>query len=55
VLFHAGAVFGQQAFLGYHPASGTGVAALATRRSRHCPLVATAYNLLYGLAGEAAG
>ncbi len=54
LLFHAGAVFGQQAFLGYHPASGTGLAAVATRRSRRCPLMPTAYNLLYGLAEEAA-
>ncbi|MGW7051811.1 serine hydrolase domain-containing protein [Streptomyces sp. NPDC054887] len=50
LLFHAGATFGQQAFLGFHPATGTGVAALATRRGDRCRLVETAYGLLYGLA-----
>ncbi|MFI8851819.1 serine hydrolase domain-containing protein [Streptomyces sp. NPDC053499] len=52
LLFHAGATFGQQAFCGYHPASGTGLAAVATRRGRACRLVPTAYELLYALAGE---
>ncbi|MGP3972603.1 serine hydrolase domain-containing protein [Streptomyces sp. 8N114] len=61
MLFHAGATFGQQAFLGYHPASGTGLAAAATRssrrirRSRGCRLVLAAYELLYGLAEQSAG
>ncbi|OEJ26502.1 penicillin-binding protein [Streptomyces agglomeratus] len=50
LLFHAGATFGQQAFLGFHPASGTGVAALATRRGDRLRLVETAYGLLYELA-----
>ncbi|MGW7197422.1 serine hydrolase domain-containing protein [Streptomyces chryseus] len=50
LLFHAGATFGQQAFLGFHPASGTGVAALATRRGDRCRLVETAYGLLHALA-----
>ncbi|WP_243274620.1 serine hydrolase domain-containing protein, partial [Streptomyces albus] len=53
LLFHAGATFGQQAFLGFHPASGTGLAAAATRRSRACRLVPAAYDLLHALAGEA--
>jgi CubicO group peptidase (beta-lactamase class C family) len=53
LLFHVGATFGQQAFLGYHPASGTGIAAVATRRGRTCRMLGTAYDLLYALAGEA--
>ncbi|MEV0374488.1 serine hydrolase domain-containing protein [Streptomyces sp. NPDC050636] len=52
LLFHVGATFGQQAFLGYHPASLTGLAAVATRRGRTCHLVTTAYELLYALAGD---
>ncbi|MBO8202744.1 beta-lactamase family protein [Streptomyces smyrnaeus] len=52
ILFHAGATFGQQAFAGYHPASGVGVAAVATRWSRACRLVPVAYELLYALAEE---
>ncbi|MFF9481930.1 serine hydrolase domain-containing protein [Streptomyces sp. NPDC014733] len=55
LLFHLGATFGQQAFLGFHPASGTGVAAVATRRGRACRLTETAYELLYALGGDAAG
>ncbi|QHC22491.1 serine hydrolase domain-containing protein [Streptomyces sp. GS7] len=55
LLFHVGATFGQQAFLGYHPATGTGLVALATRRGRSCLLVTTAYELLYALAREPAG
>ncbi|MER7023974.1 MULTISPECIES: serine hydrolase domain-containing protein [Streptomyces] len=55
LLFHLGATFGQQAFLGFHPASGTGVAAVATRRGRACRLTETAYELLYALCGDAAG
>lgn len=52
LLFHVGATFGQQAFLGYHPASGTGLAAIATRRGPSCRMVTTAYELLYALAGD---
>ena len=52
MLFHVGATFGQQAFLGFHPASGTGLAATATRRGRTCHMVHTAYELLYALAGD---
>ncbi len=55
LLFHVGATFGQQAFLGYHPASHTGVVALATRRGHACRMIPTAYELLYTLAGEPAG
>ncbi|MFH8683519.1 serine hydrolase domain-containing protein [Streptomyces lydicus] len=52
LLFHVGATFGQQAFLGYHPATYTGLVALATRRGRTCRMITTAYELLYTLAGE---
>lgn len=52
LLFHTGATFGQQAFLGYHPATHTGLVALATRRGRTCRMIGTAYELLYALAGE---
>ncbi|AJT68929.1 serine hydrolase domain-containing protein [Streptomyces chattanoogensis] len=55
LLFHVGATFGQQAFLGFHPVSGTGVVAVATRRGRTCHMIDTAYELLYELAGEPAG
>ncbi|WP_407285599.1 serine hydrolase domain-containing protein [Streptomyces sp. BP-8] len=55
LLFHVGATFGQQAFLGYHPASHTGLVALATRRGHGCKMIPTAYELLYTLAGEPAG
>ncbi|MEU0203716.1 MULTISPECIES: serine hydrolase domain-containing protein [unclassified Streptomyces] len=45
--FHSGATLGQQAFLGFHPATGTALAAVCTRRFRaHDPFVATAYALL---------
>ncbi|MGI5256302.1 serine hydrolase domain-containing protein [Streptomyces angustmyceticus] len=54
LLFHVGATFGQQAFLGFHPATRTGLAALATRRGRSCRMVTTAYELLYALAGDRA-
>ncbi|MEU9122590.1 serine hydrolase domain-containing protein [Streptomyces sp. NPDC048506] len=54
LLFHVGATFGQQAFLGYHPATHTGLVALATRRGRTCRMISTAYELLYALAGEPA-
>ncbi|MYT69772.1 MULTISPECIES: serine hydrolase domain-containing protein [unclassified Streptomyces] len=53
LLFHAGATFGQQAFAGYHPATATGVAALATRRGNDCRLVPAAYDLLHSLAENA--
>ncbi|MFI1801144.1 serine hydrolase domain-containing protein [Streptomyces sp. NPDC020379] len=51
LLFHAGATFGQQAFLGYHPATHTGLVALATRRGHTCRMISTSYELLYALAG----
>ncbi|MFB7499431.1 serine hydrolase domain-containing protein [Streptomyces sp. NPDC056161] len=54
LLFHAGATFGQQAFLGYHPATHTALAATTTRHGRTCPLVTTAYNLLHELCDQAA-
>jgi CubicO group peptidase (beta-lactamase class C family) len=45
--FHCGATLGQQAFLGFRPATGTALAAVCTRRFRaHDPFVATAYGLL---------
>ncbi|WP_299540483.1 serine hydrolase [uncultured Streptomyces sp.] len=48
--FHAGATQGQQAFIGFRPATGTAVAALCTRRVRLSgdPFVPTAYALLTG-------
>ncbi|MET7640597.1 serine hydrolase domain-containing protein [Streptomyces sp. NPDC005438] len=50
--FHAGATSGQQAFLGFHPESGTALVALATRRFRlGDDFVGTAYALLRELAG----
>ncbi|BDM68981.1 penicillin-binding protein [Streptomyces nigrescens] len=52
LLFHVGATFGQQAFLGFHPATHTGLVALATRRGRTCRMITTAYETLYALAGE---
>lgn len=51
LLFHVGATFGQQAFLGFHPATGTGVVAVATRRGRAARMIPTAYELLYDLCG----
>ncbi|MGW0552174.1 serine hydrolase domain-containing protein [Streptomyces altiplanensis] len=54
LLFHSGETFGQQAFLGFHPASVTGVAALVTRPGRSSRLVNTAYELLYALAADSA-
>jgi CubicO group peptidase (beta-lactamase class C family) len=51
LLFHAGATFGLQAFLGYHPATGTAVAALANRHDRATRIVGTGYALLYELCG----
>ena len=52
LLFHTGATFGQQVFLGYHPRTQTGLVALATRRGRTCRVIGTAYELLYALAGD---
>lgn len=56
LLFHAGATFGQQSFLGFHPATGTGLAALATRRigALGGSAIGGAYELLYELAAESA-
>jgi CubicO group peptidase (beta-lactamase class C family) len=53
LLFHAGATFGQQSFLGFHPPTATAVAAVATRHDRTCRVVKTAYTLLYDLCGHA--
>ncbi|QNP74345.1 beta-lactamase family protein [Streptomyces roseirectus] len=55
LLFHSGATFGQQAFAGFHPASGTAVVAVANRHHRGCRLVPVAHDLLYGLATQAPG
>ncbi|GAA4788880.1 serine hydrolase domain-containing protein [Streptomyces ziwulingensis] len=45
--FHSGATFGQQAFLGFRPDTGTALAAVCTRRFRaRDPFVAGAYALL---------
>lgn len=45
--FHGGATLGQQAFLGFRPATGTALAALCTRRFRaRDTFVGTAYALL---------
>lgn len=45
--FHSGATMGQEAFLGFRPATGTALAALATRRyARSGALAPTAYRLL---------
>ncbi len=49
VLFHAGATFGHQAFLGFHPATATAVAAVSTRHDRTTALIRTAQNLLHTL------
>jgi CubicO group peptidase (beta-lactamase class C family) len=47
--FHAGATSGQQAFLGFQPATGTALAAVCTRRFRRGDaLVSGAYALLAG-------
>lgn len=47
VLFHGGATSGQQAFLGFAPATGAAVAAVCTRRYHHGDtLVSSAYALL---------
>ncbi|MDX3382474.1 serine hydrolase [Streptomyces niveiscabiei] len=50
LLFHSGATFGQQAYAGFHPASGTAVIALANRHHRGCRLVPIAHELLHALA-----
>lgn len=55
VLFHAGATPGHQAFVGYHPATATAVAAVANRHDRLSTLVKAAYTLLYELASTPAG
>ncbi|TSB23692.1 serine hydrolase domain-containing protein [Streptomyces benahoarensis] len=54
LLFHMGATFGQQAFIGFHPATATGVAAVATRRGRACRPTGAAYELLYAPCGDGA-
>lgn len=54
LLFHSGATFGQQCFLGFHPASRTAVAAFATRHDRTCAVVGAGYALLRDLAAGAA-
>jgi CubicO group peptidase (beta-lactamase class C family) len=51
LLFHAGATFGHQSFLGFQPSSGTAVAAVATRHDRACRLVTSGYDLLHDLCG----
>ncbi|MFE9248639.1 serine hydrolase domain-containing protein [Streptomyces sp. NPDC007088] len=51
LLFSSGASPGQQAFLGFHRASGTALVALSTRRGRAVGLTATAYGLLVELSG----
>jgi CubicO group peptidase (beta-lactamase class C family) len=55
MLFHAGATFGQQCFLGFHPATRTAVAAFATRHDRTCAVVAAGHRLLQDLASAAGG
>lgn len=50
LLFHGGATFGQQAFLGFHRPTGTALAALATRRGHSCGLMEAAYGALSALA-----
>jgi CubicO group peptidase (beta-lactamase class C family) len=50
LLFHAGATFGRQSFLGLHPATATAVAGTATRHDRTCALIGTCYRLLHTLA-----
>lgn len=55
VLFHPGATFGQQCFLGFHPATRTAVAAFATRHDRRCAVVSSGYGLLQELARRPEG
>ncbi|SDO21349.1 serine hydrolase domain-containing protein [Actinacidiphila guanduensis] len=52
LLFHAGATFGQQCFLGLHPATRTAVAAFATRHDRMSAVVKSGYELLSALTAE---
>jgi CubicO group peptidase (beta-lactamase class C family) len=52
LLFHAGATFGQQCFLGFHPPTRTAVAAFATRHDRTSAVVGSGYELLRLLAGR---
>jgi hypothetical protein len=54
MLFHAGAAFGQQCFLGFHPATRTAVAAFATRHDRTRAVVAAGHRLLQDLASTGA-
>ncbi|MFI0717664.1 serine hydrolase domain-containing protein [Streptomyces sp. NPDC021224] len=49
LLFHAGATFGQQCFLGFHPATRTAVAGFATRHDRLTAIVGASYGLLHAL------
>ncbi|MFI0901282.1 serine hydrolase domain-containing protein [Streptomyces sp. NPDC020983] len=49
LLFHAGATFGQQCFLGFHPATRTAVAGFATRHDRLTAIVGASYGLLHSL------
>ncbi|MEW1859701.1 serine hydrolase domain-containing protein [Streptomyces sp. NPDC088194] len=49
ILFHAGATFGHQSFLGFHPATATAVIGTATRHDRTCALINTCYTLLHSL------
>lgn len=49
LLFHAGATFGQQCFLGFHPATRTAVAGFATRHDRLTAVVGASYGLLHSL------
>jgi CubicO group peptidase (beta-lactamase class C family) len=52
LLFHAGATFGQQSFLGFHPATGTAVIGFATRHDRTWALTNAAYALLQELSAS---
>ncbi|QKW10840.1 beta-lactamase family protein [Streptomyces sp. NA04227] len=54
LLFHCGATFGQQVFLGFHRASGTALFAACTRRGNRRGLVATGYRVLWELASSSA-
>lgn len=53
LLFHAGATFGQLAFVGFQPASGAAVVGLADRHDRTCALIHICYALLYELCRRA--
>ncbi|SEG77023.1 CubicO group peptidase, beta-lactamase class C family [Actinacidiphila yanglinensis] len=54
ILFHAGATFGHQSFLGFHPAGGSAVVGTATRHDRSCALIPACYELLSELASSPA-